>query len=105
MSRIIDKTNKVINELIDYISGEYNIELTPKEAKYALDNQKIEIYGKEIDLTSIDLYNSNGQIILEIKKPTKINNNSYQVKDLPNGFYMIQLSSDHAVTTKKVIVN
>lgn len=42
---------EVINELIDYISGEYNIELTPKEAKYALDNQKIEIYGKEIDLS------------------------------------------------------
>jgi hypothetical protein len=42
---------EVINELIDYISGEYNIELTPKEAKFALDNEKIEIYGKEIDLS------------------------------------------------------
>lgn len=42
---------EVVNELIDYISGEYNIELTPKEAKYALDNQAIEIYGKEIDLS------------------------------------------------------
>ena len=44
---------EVINELIDYISGEYNIELTPKEAKYALDNEKIEIYGKEVDLTDV----------------------------------------------------
>jgi hypothetical protein len=43
---------EVVNELIDYISGEYNIELTPKEAKYALDNKSIEIYGKEIDLTA-----------------------------------------------------
>ena len=42
---------EVVNELIDYISGEYNIELTPKEAKFALDNEKIEIYGKEIDLS------------------------------------------------------
>lgn len=42
---------EVINELIDYISGEYNIELSPKEAKYALDNKSIEIYGKEVDLT------------------------------------------------------
>jgi hypothetical protein len=50
---------EVINELIDYIAGEYNIELTPKEAKYALDNKSIEIYGKEIDLT------------LEINKITK----------------------------------
>ena len=42
---------EVINELIDYIAGEYNIELSPKEAKFALDNQKIDIYGKEVDLT------------------------------------------------------
>lgn len=42
---------EVVNELIDYISGEYNIELSPKEAKYALDNKSIEIYGKEVDLT------------------------------------------------------
>lgn len=41
---------EVVNELIDYISGEYNIELSPKEAKYALDNKSIEIYGKEVDL-------------------------------------------------------
>lgn len=44
---------EVVNELIDYISGEYNIELAPKEAKYALDNRKIEIYGKEVDLTDV----------------------------------------------------
>ena len=44
---------EVVNELIEYISGEYNIELTPKEAKYALDNRKIDIYGKEIDLDEI----------------------------------------------------
>lgn len=42
---------EVVNELIDFISGEYNIELTPKEAKFALDNRSIEIYGKEIDLS------------------------------------------------------
>lgn len=42
---------EVVNELIDYISGEYNIELSPKEAKFALDNKCFELYGKEIDLT------------------------------------------------------
>lgn len=41
---------EVVNELIEYISAEFNIELSPKEAKYALDNKKIDIYGKEIDL-------------------------------------------------------
>lgn len=43
---------EVVNELIDVISSRYNIELTPKEAKFALDNKSIEIYGKEIDLTN-----------------------------------------------------
>lgn len=44
---------EVVNELIDHISGEFNIELTPKEAKFALDNHSIEIYGKETDLTDV----------------------------------------------------
>lgn len=44
---------EVVNELIDHISAEFNIELSPKEAKYALDNKKIELYGKEIDLTDV----------------------------------------------------
>jgi hypothetical protein len=42
---------EVVNELIDVISSKHNIELNPKEAKFALDNRSIEIYGKEIDLT------------------------------------------------------
>lgn len=42
---------EVVNDLIDYISGEYNLELTPKEAKFALDNHGIELYGKEVDLS------------------------------------------------------
>ena len=44
---------EVVNELIEHIAGEYNIELSPKEAKYALDNRKIDIYGKEIDLDEV----------------------------------------------------
>jgi len=42
---------EVANDLIDLISSQHNIELTPKEAKFALDNKSIEIYGKEINLT------------------------------------------------------
>lgn len=44
---------EVINELIDHISAEYNIELTPKEAKDSLDKRSIELYGKEIDLSKV----------------------------------------------------
>lgn len=38
------------NELIDYISTNYDIELSPKEAKQALDQGTIKIYGEPIEL-------------------------------------------------------
>lgn len=44
---------EVVNELIDYIANEYNIELSAKEAKFALDNKQLKIYGKDVDLTDI----------------------------------------------------
>ena len=56
------------------------------------------------DLKSIVLYNINGQIIQEIKNPTKVNV-AYKVSDLPKGFYLLQLSTENASTTKKIIVN
>ena len=56
------------------------------------------------ELNSIVLYNINGQIIQEIINPTLVNN-SYKVSNLPNGFYLVQMASENAVATKKVIVN
>ena len=56
------------------------------------------------ELKSIVLYNINGQIIQEIKNPSKVND-AYKVSDLPKGFYLIQLATENASTTKKIIVN
>lgn len=56
------------------------------------------------ELKSIVLYNINGQIIQEIKNPSKVND-VYKVSDLPKGFYLIQLATENASTTKKIIVN
>ncbi len=56
------------------------------------------------ELKSIVLYNINGQIIQEIKNPSKVND-AYKVSDLPKGFYLVQMASENAVATKKVIVN
>jgi endonuclease I len=58
----------------------------------------------ETELKSIVLYNINGQIIQEIKNPTRVDN-SYKVNDLPTGFYLVQLASENALATKKIIVN
>ena len=60
--------------------------------------------SSETELKSIVLYNINGQIIQEIKNPTRVDN-SYKVNNLSSGFYLVQMASENAVATKKVIVN
>ncbi|MFD2907729.1 endonuclease [Flavobacterium ardleyense] len=57
------------------------------------------------ELKTIVLYNVNGQIIQEIKNPSKVENNTYKVSNLPKGFYLMQLGTENASTTKKLIVN
>jgi len=65
-----------------------------------------EVYVEsELELKTIILYNVNGQIIQEIKNPSKVENNAYKVSNLPTGFYIMQLASENASTTKKLIVN
>lgn len=56
------------------------------------------------ELKSIVLYNINGQIIQEIKNPTRVDN-CYKVTNLTSGFYLVQLASEKALATKKIIVN
>jgi endonuclease I len=64
-----------------------------------------EVYvSTSTELKSIVLYNINGQIIQEIKNPSKVND-AYKVSDLPKGFYLMQLATENASTTKKIIVN
>ena len=65
-----------------------------------------EIYvSTATELKSIVLYNINGQIIQEINNPSKVENDTYKLSNLPKGFYLLQLSSENATTTKKVLVN
>ena len=60
--------------------------------------------SSETELKSIVLYNINGQIIQEIKNPTRVDN-SYKVNNLSSGFYLVQMASENAIATKKLIVN
>ncbi len=55
-------------------------------------------------IDSIQLYNLNGQLLLEVKSPA-FNNNSYTLENLPQGFYFLKLSSNNQSLTKKVIIN
>jgi len=66
-------------------------------------NQRINIQSQVV-LDEIQLINLNGQLVQQIKKPVAQDNN-YSLTDLPQGFYLLRLSSEHQTVTKKVIVN
>lgn len=61
--------------------------------------------SSSVELSSITIYNVKGQVIQEIKNPTLIGNETYNVNNLSTGFYLVQLKSDTNSITKKVIVN
>lgn len=58
----------------------------------------------EADIESIQLVNINGQLMMEVKKPTKVQN-TYTLHDLPDGFYFVKISSEAGTVTKKVLLN
>lgn len=99
----------------EYVCQIYSVQCAALSSEsFALENA-ISIYpnpainnevtiSSEIELKSIVLYNINGQIIQEIKNPTRVDN-SYKVNNLSSGFYLVQMASENAVATKKVIVN
>jgi len=66
-------------------------------------NQEVNVYS-EAPLETIQLINLNGQIVQSIQKPQAVSN-TYTVKDLSQGFYMLRATSGSQTVTKKIIVN
>jgi endonuclease I len=66
-------------------------------------DQTLNIETKDI-LETIQLLNINGQLMMEIKNPTKIQN-TYTLNNLTDGFYLVKLSSSTGTVTKKVVIN
>lgn len=60
--------------------------------------------ASETILDQINLININGQIIQQIKNPQS-QNNTYNVSNLPKGFYFLKLTSNNETVTKKIFVN
>jgi endonuclease I len=58
----------------------------------------------EAIIDNIQLINTNGQLMMEVKNPSKIGN-SYTLENLPDGFYFLKLNSENQSVIKKVIVN
>ena len=57
-----------------------------------------------IILDEIDLMNINGQIMQVIKKPN-MQNNTFTLENLPQGFYFLKMTSDKQSTTKSILSN
>lgn len=66
-------------------------------------NQKITIQTAET-ISKITLVAVNGQIINEINNPIFIDN-TFDISNLSQGFYLLHISSDKGNLTKKIIVN
>ena len=58
----------------------------------------------DIPFDSIQLLNTNGQLVQEYKNPAAINQ-SYTLENLPQGFFFLKLNATKQTTTRKVIVN
>ena len=58
----------------------------------------------ESELQTIELINLNGQLVQKISKPNA-EGHTYSVDNIPQGFYLLKISSENASVTKKVIVN
>ncbi|AWI27294.1 endonuclease [Flavobacterium pallidum] len=55
-------------------------------------------------LTQLQLMNINGQIIRRIENPVS-KSSVYTLDNLPQGFYLLKITSDNKSTVKKIIVN
>lgn len=62
------------------------------------------VVNSEKQLSEIDIINVNGQLMQQIKNPAAAEN-TYSIENVPNGFYILKLTSDGQSTIKKVIVN
>jgi endonuclease I len=66
-------------------------------------NHEVNIYS-EAPLETIELININGQLIQSIKKPQAVSN-TYTVRDLSQGFYILRATSGNHIEIRKIIVN
>lgn len=66
-------------------------------------NHKINIQT-DIVLDEINLFNIDGKLMQVIKKPS-LENQTYTLENLLQGFYLLKITSDNQSTTKSIIVN
>ncbi|NDP27587.1 MAG: T9SS type A sorting domain-containing protein [Flavobacterium sp.] len=83
----------------EHIDKFANISIYPNPTN----SHKIKIQT-DIVLDEIELINIDGQLMQVIKKPS-LENQTYTLENLPQGFYLLKMTSDNQSTTKAIIVN
>jgi len=59
--------------------------------------------NSSIELTSIQLYNTLGQLVISIVNP-KTSDNRLEINNIPNGMYIVKIQNDTSYSTKRLIV-
>ncbi|TDP60870.1 endonuclease [Flavobacterium dankookense] len=58
----------------------------------------------EVELSEINIITINGQLVQQIKSPERLDT-TYELTNLPKGFYFLQLNANNQSVTKKIAVN
>lgn len=58
-----------------------------------------------LNISSFSIFNIGGQLIMELKNPEKLQNNTYKIGNIPSGFYFLKINSEQKSTTKKITVH
>ena len=66
-------------------------------------NNSVSIQSAAV-IDEIQLITINGQLLQQIKSPV-LENASYSLKNIPQGFYLLKITSSNQSVTKKVIIN
>jgi hypothetical protein len=91
----IDITRASALNSIDYSSDNAETLIYPNPTSSLL------YWNKDIKIDEIIVYNSKGQVVLNVNKPE---NNSFSLINLEKGIYFIVFFKDkHSVLTKKII--
>jgi endonuclease I len=87
------------------LSNEYFASIDNKISVYPnpSNDHKINIESA-ISVVNLQLITINGQLMMEIKNPTLVDN-TYSIENIPNGFYFLRVTSENQTVVKKIIVN
>ena len=93
----------LVTELSSNVIGDIMIYPNPAADRLTVDMNGNSIANEGFEL---QLYNANGQLVLQRKFDPKTHNTEILTIDLPNGYYIIRLIGDQgSIIQKKVIVN